>query len=137
MAREFAFQFRSIVRDFTRRCRRDNPEEAASTKFRAISNRMPGTKRDLNGLSRANNSSEFPGERTREPEERERERSASGRCDCDPAAEVARRRGQEETEGRLRRKPRTGTGNRNEKLVPGNFIGAKGRRGEREEDGGG
>lgn len=28
--------------------------------------------------------------------------------------------------GRVRRKPRTGTGNRNEELVPGNFISAKG-----------
>lgn len=43
-------------------------------------------------------------------------------------------RQREDCEGSLE----LGTGNRNEKLVPGNFIGAKGRRGEaREEDGGG
>lgn len=90
---------------------------------------MPRTKRDLNSLSRA---SEFPGEWTREFEKR---RERSERVEDAIATRRRKWRGGEnkksaETEGGLRRKPRTGTGNRNEELVPGNFIGAKGQRGE-------
>jgi len=68
---KFALQFYCIVRDLTKRCRRDNPEETTSTKFRAISNRVPG-RNAIWTVYPGRISSEFPGERTRELEERGR-----------------------------------------------------------------
>lgn len=108
--------------------KRDYPEETTSTKFRAISNRMPRTKRDLNSLSRANivRISWRTDSRTREEKDRRMEDATATR------RRKWRGEGNKKSAGTdrgkiARRKPRTRTGNRNAGLVPANFIGAKGR----------